>query len=196
MDYEARTIIRNIIVSLVGLGLVVLVLILLIRGFKGGTNSTLNQINVGNYASSNSDAVLLIDGPTRLDQEHFQVRITVSGTLNQIEVVQGYQNNVIRSQTYATNTAAYAAFLQSLQLVNFSHGIQSDVDYRGYCPTGNRYVYSFSNNQSELFRYWSTSCGGNQGTFRGDARVVRQLFERQIAQDDLSTLTRGTNLSL
>ncbi len=192
---DIRAAIRNIIVVLVGLGLIVLVIVLLVKGFTGGPSKPSDQINVGKYADTSAVATLLMDGPTNLDQDHYQVKISVSGTFNTIDIIQGYQGNVVQTQTYSNNSASYAAFLQSLQLLGFSKGAKSTVDYRGYCPQGDRYVYSFNDGRSDLFSYWSTSCGG-QGTFGGGSQPVRSLFERQINSKDLDSFVSGTNVSL
>lgn len=192
---DARSLIRSVIVALVSIGMVVLVIVLLVKGFSGKPSSPSSRINVGNYAYSSAIATLLIDGPTSLDQTHYQMRISVSNSQNEIDVIQGYQGNVVKRQVYTNNSAGFGTFLQALQLQNFSRGTKSPSDYRGYCPFGDRYVYSFTNDQDELFTYWSTSCGG-QGTFQGSAQNVRRLFEQQVPQKDLNTLIGGTGLSL
>jgi len=191
---DLRSALRTIIATLVGIGLVVLIIILLVKAFSGG-GAPANEVNVGKYGDTNATATLLIDGPTNLDQDHRQVRISVSGTQNQIDIISGYQGDIIKSQTYPNNSAAFTVFLQSLQLLGFSKGTRSTIDYRGYCPTGDRYLYSFSDDNSELFSYWSTSCGG-QGTFRGNPPAVRSLFEDQVPQRDLVTLTGNTDVTL
>lgn len=192
---DMRSAIRPIIVAMVSIGLVVLVVVLIIKGITGHAGAPTHQLNVTKYADSPAVATLLIDAPTSVDQDHRQVRITVSGTQNQIDVMQGYQGAIIKSQTYSNNPAAFGAFLQSVQLLNFSRGLSTHTDYRGYCAAGNRYVYTFSDGQKDLFTYWSTSCGG-QGTFKGAPVAVRQLFERQVPQHDLATFTSNTNVIL
>ena len=194
MDIDARIAIRNIIVSLIGIGLVVLVIVLLIKGFTGGTAEPSNRVNVTKYVYDSSIATMLADGPTVIDQDHRQARISVSNSQIEIDVIQGYQGKVIDTKSYANNAAAYNAFLQTLQREGFSKGRTSKDDYRGFCPAGNRYVYSFSRNQDEMFKYWATSCG--QGTFEGDSDAVRQLFRRQIPPKDLSKMLNGTGINL
>jgi len=192
---DIRYALRNIIVVLVGLGLIVLVIVLLVKGFSSGPSKPTHLVDVSKYADTPAVSTLLMDGPTNLDQDHYQVKITVSNTTNEIDVIRGYQGSVIRSQTYVNNSSAYASFLQSLQLLGFSKGTNSTVDYRGFCPTGDRYIYSFNDGQTDLFSYWSASCGG-QGTFQGSAQPVRNLFERQINTQDLVKITSGTNVTL
>jgi hypothetical protein len=118
----------------------------------------------------------------------------ISGTQNQIQLIQGYQGTVIDSRTYSNNSASYATFLQALKLANFTKGdSKSTADYRGYCPEGDRYVYTFNDGYKDLFTYWSTSCG--QGTFSGNRTLVRELFERQIPEKDFDHLTGSVPLN-
>jgi len=185
---ESRDYIRPLLALLVGIGLIVLVIILLIKAFTGAPSAPTSTINVTNYDNTSSSATLLIDAPTIVDQDHRQVKITVSGTTNEIDIIQGYQGKVMSSNSYQSNVAAYGAFLQTLQLLNFSKGKVSSASYQGYCPTGDRYILTFSNGSGNLFSYWATSCGG-QGTYSGQLGQTIRQFENQIPSTDFSRLT-------
>jgi hypothetical protein len=192
---ESRDVIRPILVGLVGIGLIVLVIVLIVKAISGSPSAPTSQIDITKYATTpNASVSILIDGPTGIDQDHRQVKISVSSTQNEIDIMQGYQGTVMDRQTYTNNSAAFASFLQTLKLLNFSRGSASTVDYRGYCPNGERYLYTFNNGENNLFTYWSTSCGG-QGTFEGNAANVLQQFEQQIPQADFSQLTNNIPLS-
>jgi hypothetical protein len=191
---EARDVIRPILVGLVAIGLVVLVIVLIVKALVGPPSAPSSQIDITNYANTpNANVTLLVDGPTGVDQDHRQVKITVSAAENQIEVLQGYQGNVMENESYDNNPAAFMAFLQTLKLMNFSKGIVSTVSDEGYCPAGDRYVYTFNNGEKNLFTYWSTSCGG-QGTFGGNAGQVLEQFRQQIPQSDFDQLTSDVSL--
>jgi len=192
---DVRTGIRNVLVALVGAGVVVLLIVLLFKAIFGHGAAPQKLVDVGKYADTNAVATLLMDGPTNLDQNHYQIKITVNAMQSQIDLIQGYQGNMTRTQSYPSNSSAYGAFLQSLKLQGFAKGRIVKIDYRGYCPTGSRYIYSFNDGQSNLFSYWSTSCGG-QGTFQGSPSGVRQLFEAQIPPKDLSAFVSGTSITL
>jgi hypothetical protein len=184
---DMRSGIRNVIVALVGLGVVVLVIVLLVKAIFGGGSPAAPTVDVGTYANTGATATLLVDDPTNIDQDHRQVKITVGNNQTEIDIIQGYQGHVIDSRTYSSNPAAFGAFLQSLKLLNFSKGSTNPTDYRGYCPTGDRYVYSFDGGDGKHFSYWSTSC--NQGTFGGNRPAVRALFYAQIPGPDFDQLT-------
>ena len=191
---ETRSTLRTIIAVLVGIGIVVVFIVLMFKLFTRGGSPASPTINLGAYSSTSSTATLLIDAPTNINQEHRQVRITVSNTQNKIEIIEGYENHVLDSKTYSNNTAAYSTFLQALKLANFAKGdSKSKVDYRGYCPLGDRYVYTFNDGYKDLFQYWATSCG--QGTYHGNRSLTRTLFQRQIPQKDFEQLTGNIPLS-
>jgi len=191
---EARDIIRPILAGLVGIGLVVLVIVLIVKAVSGPTSASTSQTNLTNYTNTpNADVSVLIDAPTNIDQDHRQVRITVSATQNEIDVIQGYQGTVINRMTYPNNTAAFSTFLQTLKLLDFSKGRLGSSNYSGYCPTGERYVYSLYNGTNNVFSYWSTSCGG-QGTFEGSSSAILLQFALQIPQADFSQLTSSISL--
>lgn len=190
---DIRSGLRTIIAALVGLGIVVLVIVLLAKAiFGGGSPAAPATLDIGKLANTGATATLLVDDPTKVDQDHRQVRITVSDTQNEIDIIQGYQGHVIQSHTYDSNPVAFGVFLQSLKLLDFSKGSASPTDYRGYCPTGDRYVYSFNDGNKDLFSYWSTSC--NQGTFGGNRPAVRALFYAQVPASDFEQLTANIPL--
>lgn len=189
---EGRSLLRIILTGLVGLAIVVLVIVLIVKLFTGGSKPVA-PLDITKYQDSASTVTLFIDGaPTQVDQDHRQVRITVSGTQNQIEVMQGYQGNLINSATYPSNNTAYGAFLQSLKQMNFSKGNSDKAlsDYRGYCPFGNRYVFTFNDGDTNRFQYWATSCRST-GTYQGQLNNTLRLIRLQIPQTDFTKLTAG-----
>jgi hypothetical protein len=186
---------RRILAVLIGIGILVLLFVLIVRGFGGGNNqSPIKETKLVDFAATDAVAQLYIDGPVVLDQDHRAVKILVSRDQTEIDIIKGYEGTVIDQQVYPNNEAAYAVFLQALDHLNFDHGNTDPAqrDERGFCAQNDRYVYQLSNNGSTVFRYWSTSCG--QGTFGGDRLAVRNLFRHQIPQKDFNDLTRGIPL--
>ena len=184
--------IRSILAVLIGLGLIVLVFVLVARGFSNaGQTSTAPSYSLGSYADTDATAQLTIDGPVNNDVDHRSFRLTIGKDSSTFELIQGYQGTVIRSNTYPNNSSAYAVFLKSLDRLGFSRGNTSSAlkDERGFCPAGSRFIYQFDSQGSTKFRFWSTSCG--DGTFSGQRSAVRQLFYAQIPRSDFSAVTRG-----
>jgi hypothetical protein len=171
--------------------LVIVAFVLVLKGF-GGNKSSQNQIDLLDYANSQTVVSLEMDGAVVADQNHRGYRITVGRDANTIEVTKGYGKEVIRAQTYPNNSEAYADFLRALQLQNFTKGIDDSdrEDMRGFCPSGSRFVFTIQNASQNVRRYWTSTCGG--GTFRGNTATIRQLFSRQIP--DFAKLTSDTRL--
>ncbi len=181
---------RYFIGFLITIGLIVFILILLLSGNSPAPTTKL--LNVENYAyNSNSTADLIIDGPIVADQNHRELRIDVTENAVTFSLYQGYQQTLLKTQSYPNNESSYAVFLHALQLNGFTLGINDKTlsDERGHCASGYRDIYSFSDGSTNLFRYWSTSCG--TGTFKGLSSIP-SLFQTQVP--DYGTLTLGSGL--
>lgn len=181
---------RQILAVLIGLGIIVLVFVLVIKGFHSGNDtSPLKQTKLISYANTDAVSELDIDGPIVDDQDHQTVKITIGQNQSEIEIIKGYQGSVVAQQVFPNNSSAYAVFLQALQHMNFSKGDNDPTksDERGYCATGNRYIYKLTNGGDQILRYWSTSCG--EGTFGGNRGQVLDLFRAQIPEDVFNQLT-------
>lgn len=185
---------RQILAALIGLGVIVLVFILVVRGFNSNSSTTTQkQIDILKYANTDAVASLYIDDPVVADQDHRTIKINVSQTAVSVDVIKGYGSNVIRHQDFPNNATSYAVFLQSLKNLNFTTGNQDPklADERGYCSGGNRYIYQFAQEGNTLFRYWSTSCG--EGTFKGNRGSVQNLFQQQIPSSVSGNLIGDAN---
>ncbi len=160
-------------------GLVILVFILVLRGFSG-KSAPKDQLVLGDHANSSMTVELTVDGKVSADQNHFGYRISIDRHLAKIETYQGYQNSVITTKTYANNNAAYATFLRALDQAGFAKGDDESAiaDERGQCASGRRFIYSIQDSPQGDKRYWSSTCG--IGTFKGNRETVEDLFERQI----------------
>ncbi len=171
--------------------LIVVVFILILKGF-GGHAAPKNQINLLDYANTQTEVQLTVEGPINADPNHVGYQITVGRDTNSIQTTKGYQGSVTNFKTYPNNAASYAEFLRALQLLNFTKGNAdpTKADERGFCPNGQRYVFEITAADQDVERYWSTSCG--VGTFQGNTSLVRNLFNKQIP--DFDTVVRGLRL--
>lgn len=134
------------------------------------------------YANKNSNVELTIVGPLVGNDEHRSIRITVSPNERRLEVLSGYNEDVINSQTYANTQAAYEAFLSGLGGMGFISPKKTDIsDPQSTCVTGLHYYYKLRENGEEKSNLWSTACNP-KGTFNGRAATVRELFQRQIPE--------------
>ena len=166
---------------LAAVGLIVLVFVLVFRAFTGGEKEPVKPVTqLSSYADTATEVRLTIDGPVSADQDHDRVRITIGRGGNTIEIMQGYQGALVKSQSFSSNTEAYFQFLRSLQLLGYTTGDPSPAlaDERGQCPLRDRYIYEVVGTSGTIQRYWSTACG--VGNFKGKGATIRELFRRQI----------------
>ena len=125
------------------------------------------------------------------------IRISISRNTRSIEVIQGYQNKIVASQQLTNTQNAFSEFLSALDRAGYTRERRTNYSSEaGMCPTGNRFVFS-SNQFSEDFRRWSTSCR-EQGNFGGQFSTVQQLYQTQIPDysDFISNARRDTGLAL
>lgn len=117
------------------------------------------------------------------DDQFRQVRITVNQSERRVELLAGYNGRVEKEQRFANNAQAFDVFMDALSKAGYSLERESAVDGpNGTCPLGRRFIYELRSGSENVVDLWSTSCGTKEGTFGGNATLVRQLFERQISE--------------
>lgn len=183
--------IRTMIFLLVCLGLIILAVMLLRSIFTTGSKSSTDvaTTKLVSYAHSGSAAEFVTDGPIVHDQAHRTMRIIVDEQTSRIELIDGYNNSVVRQESFPNTAESYKAFLAGLETAGFSRGIKnSESTELGKCPLQNRYVYKMSDNSNTVFRYWASSC--SKGTFGGQTSSVHTLFRRQIPSTVYNDISR------
>lgn len=139
------------------------------------------QVVLGEYESKPATASLTTRGEITADEERRAIRVSVSAQERVIEILQGYNETVLSRQVFANNDNAYKTFLSALNAAGFSRQQETVFeDERGVCPLGRRFVYRLQDGSDQVLRTWNTSCGEKQGSFGGDGRTIRRLFEEQI----------------
>lgn len=177
---------RYFIGLIVTLGLIILLIILLVSGGKGPVHK---PKRVTDYANTDAQMVMTIDGPVNADSLHEQVRVTVDGTDVTYEHIKGYQGDVVGTKIFANNDSAYDTFLHALFHAGYDRGNNDLVlkDDRGWCATGERYIFEIVQNGKTLQRYWNTSCN-NTKTYLGNTDLTLTLFKAQVpGYDDLTS---------
>ncbi len=144
------------------------------------------------YADKNSEVSLTTVGKLVGNDEHRSIRITVSATERRVEILSGYDQQVLSSQTYENTRTAYETFLSALGGQGFTQSKKTDItDNRSVCPTGQHYEYRIKEDGAEKSNLWSVSCD-KSGNFNGRGNTIRQLFQRQIPE--YSEQVRGVTL--
>jgi hypothetical protein len=181
---------RYITGILIAIGLVILTIILIIKAFSGGGGpaNTPTQIDLNSYASTSAVMQMTIDGPVNADKTHNQIRVTVGRDETTLQILKGYQGSVVSTKTFANNQDSYTQFLHALNVAGFTKGNTdpSVRDERGYCPTGERFIFEAISGGQDVMRWWKTSC--SEGNFRGKSDVVRALFKAQVPDYNLLTV--------
>lgn len=182
----------------IGFGLlIVLLFIVIFMIVRGGGSDEAEVIETKRALTSYvSDAnVTLVQttvGPIVAAQNHTETQIRITNQNATLDVMQGYDGNVIASRTHAISTAAFGELLSALEKVGFTEGDtdKSLENDKGYCPTGERYIFEIREGSKTVQRFWSTSCRGDK-TFLGSAGSVIALFQEQIP--DYSEVTNQRN---
>lgn len=139
-------------------------------------------INLSDYDDKNASLSTTIQGRVVGEDQRRAIRISVTPTERRIEVLSGYEQTVVKSQTYLNSQEGYVTFLRALSRAGFVKARKSTItDFRGVCPLGSRYVYDLTTgNGDTVSSLWGTSCASTDGTMAGNGPLVRQLFQAQI----------------
>lgn len=171
---------RYFIGFMVVLGLVILLIILLLGG-GGKHRAAIGTRNLVDYASTDAQVSMTIDGPVNAVSLHQQIRVTVDKNDVTFEQMSGYDGNVVNTQIFANTESAYNVYLHALGHAGFTLGDNNPAlrDESGYCALGDRYIFELTQDGKILERYWSTSCG-NTKTYKGNLSLTLTLFQNQV----------------
>ena len=185
--------IRYFIGFMIAIGLIIVVIFLLFSG-GGGKSPSSSDVVKPLYAYADTDAVvrMTINGPTTAPQNRVEVQVTVGADQAVYQQFQGYDGDVVNTQSFANTRNSYYVFLRSIAGAGFHNGNNdpSLVDSAGYCPLGRIYTFELIQNGKALQNYWATSCGGTK-TYLGNLSLTTTLFENQIPS--YNTLTGDLN---
>lgn len=179
----------------IGVVLLVLAIVLIVVGFNfirnifNGDDSqqqTVKKVDLLTVPQKDQTVQYTIDGQIVGSEEHRIIRIKIDRDFRTIEVVQGYGNNIIKSQETPNTLEAYEAFIAAINGEGFVASVPPEGrgEEAESCPLGRRFIYEVAPGTSDSFRTWSNSCGRKEGTFAGDASAIRTLFQRQIPDYD------------
>jgi hypothetical protein len=172
---------RYIIGLFVTLGLLILLIVLIVHGGSHKAVVPNTTVSLESYATTDATVKLTIDGPIVASQNHNTAEITVGQNSTDLQLIQGYDGNVITSKTFTNSTNGYDAFLHALAHAGFTEGNTSSAlkDESGICAQGDRYIFELQQDGKDLERYWATSCGGTK-TYEGSVDLTTELFKAQI----------------
>lgn len=187
---------RRLVTVLIGLGILILVVILFFKALSGGDNDVVEQPTpITSYVDTATEMQMLASGPIVAESEHQAVRISVGRDEVRVEVITGYNGEVVREQSFSNSQEAYDQFLHALDLYGYTKGMETDtqIDKKGRCATGARYTFSIVDGAREIDSSWTTSCSG-KSTFKGSRSNVLRLFRQQVPSEAYRELTRGVRV--
>lgn len=180
------------------LGVLLLLFVVISLIFRGGgndnvsTETKLDSSQLVEFADKDSKVIVTTIGRVVGNESHNGIRIVVTPVERRLEILNTFDNNIIRTQTYPNTQSAYSNFLSALSGQGFLTPKDSNIeDQRTQCPTGNRFNYDLAEGSETRSSLWAVSCSKN-GTFAGNGQTVRQLFQLQIP--NYSEQVRGITL--
>lgn len=174
---------------------IILLIVLIVVAIGHKSTNLINQKPMASYANNSTAQVsMLIDGPVSAPSQHNQVQEIVSNSQATINIIQGYNDRIINTQNYPFSDAGFHVFLRSLEFAGFNKGTNNPSlsQASGYCPTGDRYIFTFKVNGKQVQRYWTTNCSGLPHTFNGNLSLTTQLFQSLVP--NYANLTQNLNI--
>lgn len=142
----------------------------------------LQQINISDRAEPGTSAVLTAQGAVVGQDDRRSIRVSISQEERRLEILTGYEDAVQQAYTFPNTPDAYETFLIAIDQKGFTNEqiFLSDRDVRGICPLGVQYFFEFKEFAQPISNLWISSCSSNRGTFGGNTRIIKELFEEQI----------------
>lgn len=139
-------------------------------------------ITLSDYDNQNASLSMTVQGRVVGEDQRRAVRINVTPTERRIEILNGYEQTVSKSETYVNSQEGYVTFLRALSRAGFVKSRKTVIaDFRGVCPLGNRFIYDLTTgNGDTVSSLWGTSCASTEGSMAGNGPLIRQLFQAQI----------------
>ena len=152
-----------------------------------------NAVVLTEYADTSAKVVYELHGELVGEGERQSIRITIDRNQRLFEVLDGYQQKVMVSKSFPNNAAAFEEFGYGLSRAGFVLEQYARFETeKGVCPNGNITIYKLVDAGEDVSRLWGSTCSEKDGSFDGNRRVVKDLFEDQIPE--YRDLARDVNL--
>lgn len=146
------------------------------------------------YSDTTAEVSFTTEGRINGDDQHRAIKITVDQYSRKIDIIGGYNGNILEEHIQKNNQQAYDIFLRALRNSGFTvkktkHAVN---DERGQCPLGQRFIFELNDSGDVLSHLWSSTCG--IGNFGGQPGTVEDLFQLQIT--DYSKIISNAKVQL
>lgn len=185
---------------LIGFVVVILLMLIgLILVFSGGGDNRPTEERpkpLPEYSTTYAEVSYLQRGIINGEDIHRSIRITVGQFQRRVDVIAGYNGNIIQTNTFSNNEAAYSEFLWAIANAGFlaeRKTSKEQANPQGKCPLGTLFEYELNESGERLSSLWTSSCNNKTGTLAGNQSTLSQLFKNQIT--DYDKLMSGVSLN-
>ncbi len=126
---------------------------------------------------------MTLRGPIVADENFRSYRVTVSPSDRTFVRHKGYLQNPLIEKAYTNNARAYEEFVFALDKAGMTNGTQltgEADDTRGVCAGGVVYEFDILKGDKVVKHLWTTSCGRNTGSLKGNVSGLQDLFLTQV----------------
>lgn len=154
-----------------------------------GTSQTAQK---GSFADKTNKVRFTTDGAIVGPESHRAIRISIDPSGRTLEILKGYDGEVIRQHSFDNEESAYKQFLIAIDKAGYTRENPNvTTDEKGTCPLGIRFIYEATYSSDKPLRLWSANC--TVGRMQGNIGTIQQLFKNQIP--DYNKLVAGINLT-
>lgn len=137
------------------------------------------------FAATDARMRMSVRGPVVSNKEHQELSITVGHDSVDAVVFSGYQEKVLKNQSFNNNFDAYSVFLSALIGAGFTSRQvgNPNINVPGTCPSGRLYTFEVIDTREDENppeSAWVSSCSSKLGTYGGSLANTRRLFENQV----------------
>jgi hypothetical protein len=182
-----RSIGRIFLFTFIGLVLFIFIVVKIFGGHKkpATVNPSVPIVKpLPDYSDSLAEVSFTQDGRINGEDQHRAIKITVDQYSRKLDIIAGYNGNIIEEHSLPNNQTAYNVFLHALRNSGFTAKRKKPTigSETGQCPLGERFTYELNDSGDVLSNLWSTTCG--TGTIGGQTGTIEELFQAQITDYD------------
>lgn len=155
--------------------------------FPGANQGAKPQVDIAQQAllttTDDHSVSMTVRGPIVANENFRSYSMVVSPSKREVKTFTGYLDTVLEQQTLGNNTAAYAEFVNALNLANLPKGTEvasNQDELLGICATGKLVQFSILKDGQSVQTLWTSTCSGSKGTLRASVEQLSQLFKAQV----------------
>lgn len=175
---------RYLVGFIFSLALIILALVLFFSNNPKTNPAQLQQqiTRFSSYAKTDAEATLDINGPIVSPSNHNEVKISVSSSEINLQVIQGYDDSVTVNQTFPNSQNSFEAFLRALYINGFDATPKKNslTSPLGLCSLGDTYTFGLNRNSNNIVNSWITNCYSDISTYTGNFQNTLNLFQKQV----------------